>query len=150
MADKGIQAEILDLAELPNDLVGKVLYQSDKAENSGFEPFQELVSKTDKFIFIIPEYNGSYPGILKTFVDCLQFPHSFRGKKGGMVGISSGTQGAALSMGHFSDVLNYLGMHLLALRPRFIHIEKNIQGNEISNPEYISFLRRHVDEMISF
>ncbi len=29
----------------------------------------EILIPTQKFIFIIPEYNGSYPGVLKAMID---------------------------------------------------------------------------------
>jgi NAD(P)H-dependent FMN reductase len=108
------------------------------------------VNESSKFIFIIPEYNGSYPGILKVWIDGLSFPTSFSGKKGGMIGISDGTQGAALAMGHFSDVLNYLGMSTLALRPRFIQIGKNMDEGRITNADYIKFMKMHAERMLSF
>src|SRR6188508_2024768 len=31
----------------------------------------------DGVVFIVPEYNGSYPGVLKLFVDMLPYPQSF-------------------------------------------------------------------------
>ena len=50
-------------------------------EAPAFEPIQEIVTKTDKFIFVIPEYNGSFPGVLKVFIDACSFPESFYEKK---------------------------------------------------------------------
>ncbi len=29
----------------------------------------ELLIPTEKFIFIIPEYNGTFPGVLKAMID---------------------------------------------------------------------------------
>ena len=39
------------------------------------------MSQSEKFVFIVPEYNGSFPGVLKTFIDGLAFPDTFEQKK---------------------------------------------------------------------
>ncbi|RLE20696.1 MAG: NADPH-dependent oxidoreductase, partial [Acidobacteria bacterium] len=31
---------------------------------------QEAILETDGILTIVPEYNGSYPGALKYFIDC--------------------------------------------------------------------------------
>ena len=148
LAQKGTDAHIFSLENLPADFLNTVLYQKEKPE--AFLPIQKMVNETQKFVFIIPEYNGSYPGVLKTFVDALSFPGSFKGKKGAMVGISSGTQGAAMAMSHFGDILNYLGMHTLALRPRLIQINKFFEGDALTNAEYQQFLEIHAQDVLDF
>ena len=144
---KGFEANILDLQELPNDLFTSVLYQSPKSNS--MQGIQETVSETDKFLFVIPEYNCSFPGILKSFVDALEFPKSFRGKKGGMIGLSDGTQGATVAMSHFSDILNYLGMTLTTSRPRLIQIGQHFYDGQMHSEIYREHLSRAVDELIA-
>ncbi len=146
---KGQEAQLIDLADIPADFIGHGLYNG-KSDHPAWKAMQEQANATQKFVFIIPEYNGSFPGILKVWVDGLQFPSSFKGKKGGLVGISDGTQGGALAMGHFADILNYLGMNTLALRPRFIQIGKHLQEGKLINAEYLKFLDLHADQLISF
>lgn len=149
LKEKGHEAQLIDLADVPADFIGQGLYNS-KSESPAWKSMQQMVSSSDKFVFIIPEYNGSFPGILKVWVDGLQFPTSFKGKKGGLIGISDGTQGGALAMGHFADILNYLGMNTLALRPRFIQIGKHLQEGKLTNAEYYKFLEMHADQLIAF
>lgn len=46
----------------------------------------ELIIPADKFYFVVPEYNGSFPGILKFFLDACsvrEMKRSFAGKKSG-------------------------------------------------------------------
>jgi len=62
----GQEAQLFSLESLPENIITSDLYGKRSAE---FEPIQELVANTDKFMFIIPEYNGSFPGVLKTFID---------------------------------------------------------------------------------
>lgn len=144
---KGIEVKILDLRDLPEDFFTSVLYRSPKSDS--FRGIQELVTSTDKFLFIIPEYNCSFPGILKSFVDALDFPKSFRGKKGGMIGLSDGTQGATVAMSHFSDILNYLGVTLVPSRPRLINIGQHFYDGTMHQEIYTQHIERTLDELIA-
>src|SRR5690606_37374919 len=75
---KGEKWDILSLTELPADIISSDLYGK---RSEAFKPIQEIVSNTKNFVFVIPEYNGSFPGVLKTFVDACAFPASFYHKK---------------------------------------------------------------------
>ncbi|MFA5245106.1 MAG: NAD(P)H-dependent oxidoreductase, partial [Pedobacter sp.] len=75
---KGFESELLSLCDLPHDLLFSDLYGK---RSEAFKIIQNKISATSKFLFIIPEYNGSFPGILKVFVDACTFPESFFGKK---------------------------------------------------------------------
>lgn len=150
LAAQGVDARILNLQDLPANLLETTLYKKVKAPNQAWEAMQEVVSHTDKFVFIIPEYNGSFPGILKVWVDACKFPTSFKNKKACMLGISDGTQGSAMAMSHFGDILNYVGVHTLALRPRFINIGNYIQGDALTNAEYLKFMQLQAEQFVAF
>ncbi|HEX3385281.1 MAG TPA: NAD(P)H-dependent oxidoreductase, partial [Mucilaginibacter sp.] len=51
----GAEAGVLSLSELPPNLIQTDLYGS---RSEAFMSIQDVVTKTKKFIFIIPEYNG--------------------------------------------------------------------------------------------
>lgn len=146
---KGANPNIFSLEELPKDFLNSVLYQAEKKHET-FHPIQKLIDESEKFVFVIPEYNGSFPGVLKAFVDGLEFPNSFKNKKGALLGISAGTQGAAMAMSHFADVLNYLGMHTCAIRPRFININQHLKNGKLSNKIYQNLLEQQAESLIDF
>lgn len=148
-AELGATAEILTLSDFTPPMIDAILYNPGEGK-AGFEELQRRVDASEKFVFIIPEYNGSYPGILKLFVDCLRYPDSFEGKKAAVMGISSGTQGASLAMGHFADVLNFMGTHTLALRPRFIRIGQAIEDRKLVDPEYLEFVALQAKQLVDF
>jgi NAD(P)H-dependent FMN reductase len=147
--EMGVDAEIFSLSEFTPQMIDALLYNV-KDDKAGFDALQEKVDQADKFMFIIPEYNGSFPGVLKLFVDCLRYPDSFQDKKAGVMGISSGTQGGALAMGHFCDILNYFGAHTLALRPRFIEIKGAISDRELVDEEYLELIRIQAEQLAEF
>src|SRR4051812_11354556 len=74
LAAKGLDTYMLSLMQLPDTLISTDLYGKRSPE---FEEIQDMITATDKFLFVIPEYNGSFPGVLKTFIDACDFPNSF-------------------------------------------------------------------------
>jgi chromate reductase len=81
----------------------------DSISSQGFQPYQEVVSRGQHFIFVAPEYNGSIPGILKLFIDACDYPDSFKGKTAALVGIAAGATGNETGLIHLDDILTYFG-----------------------------------------
>lgn len=142
-------SQIVDLADLPSDFLDNALYEHN-GKNETFNGIRERVQASDKLVFIVPEYNGSFPGVLKAFLDGLKYPEGLRHKKSALVGISSGPQGGVLAMSHLTDIFNYLGMHVLALKPKLAGIEKNFDGRQITNDLYNQMLQEQVEQLIKF
>lgn len=145
----GEKAQILDLRSLPHDFIFSALYEN-SGKNDLFNPFRKLVESSEKFIFIVPEYNGSFPGVLKAFIDGLKYPDSFRNKKCAMVGLSNGMQGSGLAISHLTDICNYLGMHVLAQKVKLAFIGKNFDGEEMLNDFYTQLIKEQIDLFIKF
>ena len=140
---------ILDLVNLPNDFTVSALYHN-TGKNDQFNSLKALLDKTDKFVFIIPEYNGSYPGVLKAFIDGLPYPNSFSNKKAALVGLSSNMQGATIAMSHLNDVFSYLGMNTLALRVKLAQIRSHYDEQGISNTLYQELIQMQAEQIIAF
>ncbi|GAA3966920.1 NAD(P)H-dependent oxidoreductase [Hymenobacter antarcticus] len=134
LTELGTESQILDLTELPADFVATALYA-----NAGTHPeFNGLAAMLDagnKLVIIIPEYNGSFPGVLKAFIDGLPYPGGIHGKKAALVGISSGGQGGLLAMTHLSDVLMYLGTSVLPQRVRLPFINQDLNAEDGLNQD---------------
>lgn len=146
----GVANEIIDLADMPDDFIVSALYQNG-GKNEAFNLIREKMKATEKFVFITPEYNGSFPGVLKTFIDGLEFPTTFTGKKAALVGVSSGIQGAVLAMSHLTDIFNYCGTNVLAQKPKLSGIGKamNDEG-EITHELYLKLLEDQAKAFVAF
>lgn len=144
-----IESEILNLADLPKDFLFSALYENG-GKNPEFNPIRDKVMSYQKFVFVVAEYNGSFPGVLKAFIDGLKYPDSFRGKKAALVGLSSGVQGGALALSHLNDVLSYLGANVLGERVKLYKIEENFKEGEIINPTFNQLLDLQVKNFASF
>jgi NAD(P)H-dependent FMN reductase len=144
-----VTSVILDLGDLPPDFIETALY--DKAgKNEAFNPFRAQMKETQKMVFIVPEYNGSFPGVLKAFIDGLEYPGTFKNKKCALVGLSSGTQGGGLALSHLTDIFNYCGMHVMALKVKLARIEANFKDGVITNKLYEDLLREQASDFVQF
>lgn len=147
--EEGAIASIIDLKELPADFITSALYDN-AGKNAAFNPFRDSMLNAKKFVFIVPEYNGSFPGVLKAFIDGLQYPDTFTNKKCALVGLSSGIQGAGLALSHLTDILNYCGTHVLALKVKMAFIDKHFSEETLHNEMYKGLLESQVKGLINF
>ncbi len=92
-------AEVLDLAEYQFPALEEVLSRHPNPPE-GLEDFARRIRAADAYLFVSPEYNGSYTAALKNAVDYLK-DREFARKVIGVVSVSTGALGgirAALAM----------------------------------------------------
>jgi NAD(P)H-dependent FMN reductase len=148
LQEKGQEATIFDLQDLPAQIIQTDLYGK---RSDAFLPIQKIITKTSKFLFIIPEYNGSFPGVLKTFIDACDFPDSFYNKKAALTGISSGKYGNIRGIDHFSGICSYLHLNVLPLRLHIpaIKTEFNEEG-DFFKPDTLKYTADQMEKFIEF
>lgn len=144
-----IESKIIDLSQLPQDFIFSALY-----ENSGkheiFNQFRQQIADADKIIFIVPEYNASYPGVLKGFIDGLSYPDALAGKKAALVGLSAGILGNAWGLNHLTDIFHYLNMEVLSIKVRLATIKSHFIDGEITNDLYNELITMQLEKFIKF
>ncbi len=107
-----------DIGSLP-------LYNQDDDDDQP-EPtkaLKALISGSDGVLFATPEYNRSVPGVLKNALDHASRPYgtsAWAGKPAGVIGVSPGKTGTALSQQHLRNVLAYLDMPTLGQPEAFM------------------------------
>ncbi|WP_379084446.1 NADPH-dependent FMN reductase [Pedobacter sp. UC225_65] len=148
LAEKGLETNLLNLQDLPANLIDTDLYGKRSTE---FQKIQDLTSQTSKFLFIIPEYNGSFPGVLKTFIDACAFPESFFDKKACLVGISSGKYGNIRGIEHFNGVCAYLHLNVMPLRLHISSIKTELDENgQFFKEDTLKFVNQQLDKFIAY
>ncbi len=148
LANKGCQAQVLDLKDLPENLISSDLYGKRSPE---FQKIQDQISASDKFLFVIPEYNGSFPGVLKTFVDACKFPDSFKGKKAALVGLSSGKYGNVRGLEHFTGICHYIHLNVLSLRIHISAIDQELNADgELWKEDTVKFTDQQMELFLNF
>jgi NAD(P)H-dependent FMN reductase len=112
---------------------------------------EELLIPATKFIFIVPEYNGSFPGSLKLMMDCCDIRNVFWNKKAALVGIADGRSGNLRGLDHLTGVLNYLKINVLHYKVSIPQVAKILDtDNNIVDSQIQNSLLKQIDEFIKF
>jgi NAD(P)H-dependent FMN reductase len=110
----GEAVELLDLRKLPAEAFLPGIYSA-KPE-SLTSAFTNKVLAADGLVVVVPEYNGSFPGILKHFIDLLPFPESFNCRPVAFIGLAAGYNGALRAVEQLQMVFAYRNAHLFNRR----------------------------------
>ena len=146
--EAGERVRIMSLEDLPHDFVFSALYEN-AGKNLRFNAFVNDLCASDRLIFIVPEYNNSFPGVLKAFLDGMPYPNPLSGKWAALVGVSSGMQGASLALSHLTDILNYLNVNVLAIKPKLAQIHLHLKNGQLHHPVYKEFIDEQIRQLSS-
>ena len=127
------EVAFLDLSNLDGGMITENMYK-DVDQPHIIKNIQDTYFiPASKFWFFVPEYNGSYPGILKLLLDAMsvrEYKSSFAEKKACITGIASGRAGNLRGMDHLADVLNHLGIYVHPDKCPISSIYKILDAND--------------------
>ena len=109
--------QYFSLQKLPDDILHNAMYDSKKQSKSLKAIQEKIMIPADKFLVISPEYNGSFPGVLKLFLDACsiyEYGPTFKGKKIALVGVASGRSGNLRGLDHLVSIFNHVGAEVMA------------------------------------
>lgn len=106
-------AYFLDLADLKSDIFYPEAYAK---KPEWFAPIQTRILEAKGILVITPEYNGSFPGVLKYFIDMLRFPESLVGVPVAFIGVAAGLFGALRSVEQLELIFHYRNAHIFGQR----------------------------------
>ncbi len=113
LLEKHEKAQLFDLKSLPSSALNTDVYEKGKKPEEIMKIQTEIFQPSEKFIFIFPEYNGSFPGVLKLLIDVLDPKISFAGKKASLIGISTGRAGNLRGMDHLASIMHHMNVQVL-------------------------------------
>ncbi len=114
------------------------------------EAENKYIIPASKFIFVIPEYNGSYPGVLKMMIDNSDIRKAWHFKKALLTGVATGRAGNLRGMDHLADTLNYLKMTVHYNKLPISRIDKVLDANGSPDDETKKAIQAQLDEFIDF
>lgn len=146
--------KIFSLENLPPDLYGATMYTKDTLSTAFQGIEDELLVPATKFVFVIPEYNGSFPGILKLFIDAASVRSKmsiFKGKKAALVGVATGRAGNIRGLEHFTSVMMFMGVTVFPnLLPISTFNKLLNPTNNIVDTDILNAIEKHIDEFLVF
>ena len=101
--------EVLSLQDLPPEMFDPAAYAHKPA---AIVALQQRVLAARGLHVVTPEYNGSFPGVLKYFIDMLKFPESFEHKPVAFVGEAAGLWGGLRPVEHLQQIFAYRNAYL--------------------------------------
>jgi NAD(P)H-dependent FMN reductase len=104
-----VPVEIYSLAELPAAAFDPGCYAT---KPPAVQAIQQRVLDAAGLHVVTPEYNGSFPGVLKYFIDLLKFPESFENKPVAFTGEAMGIWGAIRSVEQLQLIFGYRNAHI--------------------------------------
>lgn len=116
----GLQADLVDLRDYPMPL-----YDGDTEARTGLpesaKAFKELVRGYDGLVIASPEYNGSFPALVKNTVDWISRAEAgekplevLRGKTVALLSASPGPGGGQRGLKHLRELFGLIGASVLA------------------------------------
>ena len=112
----GVQTELIDISKLPIPV-------DDAGDGIKDMVFSEKMVMADALVIVTPEYNHSFPGLLKHILDsCLK---EYIHKAAGIVGVSAGPFGGVRVIQDFLPVLRELGLVNIFWDVNFGNVEES-------------------------
>ena len=136
----GVGTQLIDIADMN-------LRIDDAGEGVKDPAFSAAMERSDAIVIVTPEYNHSFPGLLKHVLDsCLK---EYIHKAAGIVGVSTGVFGGARVIEHFQPVLRELGLVSIFWDINFGNISKVFDENgQLLDQAYIRRTDKFLSELI--
>jgi len=145
---EGEDATVLNLVDLPATLFSPNAY-ADKPP--AFERWQQVILDASGILVVVPEYNGSFPGVLKYFIDMLRFPESLYEKPCGFIGLASGRYGGVRAVEQLEMVFQYRHAHLYGRRCFLAGVHQHLDADgTLVDPALGTRLRDTVAGFVEF
>jgi NAD(P)H-dependent FMN reductase len=136
-----IETELIDIRKIP-------LRIDDAGEALKDSQFSATVSRADGLILVVPEYNHSFPGLLKHVLDTnlKEYVH----KAVGVCGVSAGPFGGARMIQSLLPVLRELGLVTIFWDVYFGTAGKLFDPTTgtITDPAYTGRVAKFLDELV--
>jgi NAD(P)H-dependent FMN reductase len=144
----GVKLTTLDLANLPPEIFNPASYEEKPAS---FAPFQKGITDAHGLVVITPEYNGSVPGILKYFIDMLEFPESFERRPVCFVGVAAGMWGALRPVEQLQAIFGYRNGYIYPERVFMPGVNKLLDdNNRLTDASLVERLRAQAAGYVDF
>lgn len=138
---RGVTSEIIDIAQVP--------FPVDNAGQDIRDPdFSAKMNAADALVIVTPEYNHSFPGLLKHVLDsCLK---EYIHKAAGIVGVSAGPFGGTRAIQSLALVLRELGLVTIFWDVNFSSVGKTFDesGNILDPAGWSRRSEKFIKELI--
>ena len=109
--------------------------------------WREIATKADGFVFVVPEYNHSFPGELKLLLDGAY--KEYKGKPAGLVSVSNGNYGGVRAIEHLIPLISNFGMTPIPSTVATAKVEELFADDQPTDERYIEFTDTMLDQLVN-
>ncbi|HVK62060.1 MAG TPA: NADPH-dependent FMN reductase [Bdellovibrionales bacterium] len=109
----------------------------------------ELIQASEGIIVVVPEYNGSYPGVLKYFIDHWKYPDTFEFRPFCLVGLG-GRFGGLRPVEHLQGVFGFRNAFIYPERVFLFDAWSNLKNGILLDGKTLDLLKLQVRGFQSF
>ncbi len=110
----------------------------------------EFLIPASKFIFIMPEYNGSFPGIFKLMMDISDLSTCWNFKKVMLVGVANGRSGNLRGIDNMTNMCNYMKMNVYFHKLPLSSISKELSNDMFINENTIQEVKNQIKGFVNY
>lgn len=149
LGSKNIAHQFFTLENVEADTFNKTFHNEKSAQQLMIE--EQILAPTSKYIFIVPEYNGSFPGMFKGFIDSCNVKNCFHNKKASLTGVAEGRAGNLRGIEHLTNIFNHMKMNVLHFKIPISQVHLMLDENgKLSNPEIQRLIDMQIDLLLDF
>jgi NAD(P)H-dependent FMN reductase len=104
----------------------------------------------NKFIFVMPEYNGSFPGIFKLLMDISEIQTCWYHKKVMLVGVANGRAGNLRGIDNMTNMCHYMKMNVFFNKLPLSSISAELADDVFSREATINSIKAQIEGFINF
>jgi len=146
-AEQRDEAQILEIADVGLNEMSQAPYSDERPK--ALVDAIDRVNQASGLVVVCPEYNGSYPGILKYFIDHWHYPLSYESRPISFIGLG-GRFGGLRPVEHLQGVFGYRNSYIFPERVFLSNIWSVLQDGKIVDETMYDLLKAQVKAFSSF
>jgi NAD(P)H-dependent FMN reductase len=147
------QVHYFSLQNLPEDTLNSDMYSPDGQSKELGKIQDKILIPASKWVLILPEYNGTFPGVFKLFIDAIsirEYGATFKNKKLAIACLSSGREGNLRGLDQLTNAMQYLGFSVLSYKLPLSLINDKMDESRILDSEMLEAISNHVQTIVNY
>lgn len=143
----GVANQLVDLQKLSFKELDGTQYSKNKPQS--INDAVESLHRSQGYLIVAPEYNGSMPGILKYFIDHWEYPKTFEYMPVAFVGLG-GRFGGIRPIEHLQQVMGYRNSFIFPERVFLFNAWDAVKDGKITDPLTLKLLENQALDFSRF
>ncbi len=143
----GTEVGLIDLSHLSlGDVAGGDYW---KGARGDYAQAVNRITSADGVVVVCPEYNGSFPGALKLFIDYWKYPETFEHRPIALVGLGN-RWGGLRPVEHLQQVFGYRNAFIFPQRVFLQNIKEAFRDGRVMDPFMHDLLKNQARDFLNF